>query len=65
MTPRAQALTDWARTYLAMEGEGAHGRAYTRERLEAFAKQHGFVGTDIERAVDNAIRAAAKEAAAV
>ena len=58
MTPRAQALTDWARTYIEIERAGAHDRAFTRERLGVFARQQGFEPDQVDRAVDNAIKAA-------
>ena len=59
MTPRARALTDWARAYLEVEADVAT----TRECLATLAKVHGFEPHQVERAVDNAIRIAKQEAA--
>jgi len=58
MTKRARALTDWARTYVEVEADPVT----TREKLRAFARQHGYEPDQIERAVDNALRIAKQEA---
>lgn len=71
MTPRAAQLTDAARFCLGHERSyvgsltAGQRRQVTRDQLAEAAIEYGFAADEIDSAVDNAIKAATKEAAAV